>query len=91
MGIEIGNGVFVESEKPVENAPSVEAVEAEFINEENNLSDNEEQSAVEETNFDCPGAGLHPSLTNCADYFQCIEDGTVILQSFSLFDFLQIS
>ena len=66
--MEIEDGVFVEAEVP--NVVAVEEEHVDTAEEENNITD-------EEIKFDCPGAGLHPSHTNCADYYQCMEGSDV--------------
>ena len=66
--MEIEDGVFVEAEVP--NVAAVEAEHVDTAEEENNITN-------EEIKFDCPGAGLHPSPTNCADYYQCMEGNDV--------------
>ena len=68
IGVEIEEGVFVEAEDP--NVTAVEAENIDATKEENDITD-------ENVKFDCPGGGLHPSPTNCADYYQCTEGNDV--------------
>ena len=32
---------------------------------------------AEKINFICSGPGTFPSIDNCADYYTCMQDGTV--------------
>ena len=72
IGVEIEDGVFVEPDSAAETVLVIEPVEADTDDE-----DNKEENTIEETDFICPGAGFHPSDTNCADYYQCTEEKTV--------------
>ena len=65
LGVEIEEGVFVDAPESEQEQEQIDTNE-----EENDIS-------AEEINFDCPGAGLHPSPTNCADYYQCMEGDQV--------------
>ena len=47
-------------------------------------AEEEEEEVETVVDFDCPDTGSFPSKTNCAQYYQCTADRTVIITSLHL-------
>ena len=77
MGLEVGNQIVV-----VDGPDHLEDVEDQMVEVTSVTVEDEpepDQPEVETVDFDCPDAGFFPSQTNCAQYYQCTADRTVII------------
>ena len=45
---------------------------------DNDVDEASEDVELLSPDFDCPGAGLYASPTNCGQYYQCTEEKTVM-------------
>ena len=77
--VEVGGPVVIQQPEPepVLAEPDQDVDQEEELEESAEIVDEPEET--EELDFVCPDSGFFPSPYNCAQYYQCTEEKTVII------------
>ena len=82
VGLEVGDQIVEVGGDQIEEVPDqTEEVQVDQVVEVPAVTVEEELEVETVVEFDCPDAGFFPSQTNCAQYYQCTADRTVIIIS----------
>ena len=80
VGLEVGDQIVEVGGGHIEEVPDqTEEVQVDQVVEVPAVTVEEELEVETVVEFDCPDAGFFPSQTNCAQYYQCTADRTVII------------